>query len=71
MYLGVRDDFHRLRSYLQYLERVYEKLLKLQIDRIGISKELFIQKILQNWWMTAEEAVQENCADAIIQSINM
>lgn len=70
MHLGVRDDFHRLRSYLQYLERVYEKLLKLQIDRIGISKELFVQKILQNWWMTAEEAVQENCADAIIHSLD-
>lgn len=70
MYLGVRDDFHRIRSYLKYIEKVYEKLLKLQIDRIGIPKDLFIQRILQNWWMTAEEAVDENCADAIIHSVD-
>lgn len=69
MYLGVRDDFHRIRSYLRYLERVYDKLIKLQIERIGISRQKFIQRILKNWWMTAEEAVEENCADAIVQSV--
>lgn len=70
MYLGVRDDFHRIRSYLRYLEKVYNKLIKLQIEKIGISKQKFIQRILKNWWMTADEAVQENCADAIVQSIH-
>jgi ATP-dependent Clp protease protease subunit len=69
MHLGVRDDFHRIRSYLRYLERVYDKLIKLQIERIGISRQKFIQRILKNWWMTAEEAVEENCADAIVQSV--
>ena len=70
MYLGVRDDFFRIRSYLQYLEKVYDKLIDLQIQRIGISKDVFIEKILQNWWMTAEDAVDENCADAIIHSMD-
>lgn len=68
MHLGVRDDFHRIRSYLDYLEKLYEKLIQLQIQKIGISREHFLQKILQNWWLTAEEAVTENCADAIVQS---
>ena len=70
MYLGVRDDFHRIRSYLRYLEKVYNKLIQLQIERIGISRQKFIQRILRNWWLTAEEAVEENCADAIIPSIS-
>ena len=69
MYLGIRDNFHQIRSYIEFLGKFYDKLIQLQIDKIGIPKDIFLMKILENWWMTAEDAVLENCADAIISTI--
>ena len=66
MYLGFEDDYTKIKSYMEFLSGIYDKLTSMQYTRIGISKEEYLRKIKDNWWMTAEDAVQENCADDII-----
>lgn len=69
MSLGFRDEFTKIESYLDYIRKLYNRLVTLQIERIGISRKNFLQKIRNDWWMNAEESIKNNCADKIIPSI--
>lgn len=70
MYLGFEDDYTKIKSYMEFLTKVYDRLTTMQYSRIGISKEEYLRKIKDNWWMTAEEAVEANCADRIVMTLN-
>lgn len=70
MYLGLEDDYTKIKSYVEFLTKVYDRLTKMQYSRIGISEEEYLRKIKDNWWMTAEEAVEANCADRIVLTLN-
>lgn len=70
MYLGFEDDYTKIKSYMEFLSRVYDRLTTMQHTRIGISKEEYLRRIKDNWWMTAEEAVEANCADKIVTTMN-
>lgn len=71
MYLGIQDNYTSIKSYMKYLTKLYNRLAKIQYKRIGISYELFLKKIKDNWWLNAEESVKENCADSIIPTIEI
>lgn len=69
MSLRLSDEFTKIQSYMRYLRKLYNRLVHLQIKRIGISKKEFLQKIRNDWWMTAEESIKNNCADKIVPSL--
>lgn len=69
MYLGFQDDYTKIKSYMEFLTKIYERLTGMQHTRIGISREEYLKRIKDNWWLTAEEAVKENCADGIVPLI--
>ena len=69
MSLGVQDEFTKIESYMSYLRKLYYRLVNLQSKRIGISRKIFLRNIRNDWWMNAEESIQQNCADKIIPSL--
>jgi len=71
MYMGLEDDYTKIKSYMAFLTKVYDRLTTMQYTRIGLSKGEYLRKIKDNWWLTAEEAVQENCADDIIERMDI
>lgn len=71
MYMGLEDDYTKIKSYMEFLTKVYDRLTTMQYTRIGLSKEEYLRKIKDNWWLTAEEAVEENCADGIIERMDI
>lgn len=69
MSLGIFDDYFKIKKYLEHIDKLYQKLIQLQIDKIGISRKNFIKRIQNNWWMNAEESISHNCADKIVPSM--
>ena len=69
MSLGFQDEFTKIESYMRYIHKLYHRLISFQIERIGISRKKFLQKIRNDWWMNAEESIENNCADKIISSL--
>jgi ATP-dependent protease ClpP protease subunit len=69
MTLGFQDEYTKIQSYMNYIRKLYNRLVNLQIKRIGITKKEFLQKIRNDWWMNAEESIKNNCADKIIPSL--
>ena len=61
-----RTDFSKIKSYLEFLQRIYDQLFLLQIQRIGMSADAFKTKIQSDWWMDAYTALIYNCVDEII-----
>lgn len=69
MSLRLDDEYTKIQSYMNYLRKLYHRLVHLQIKRIGITKKTFLQNIRNDWWMNAEESIKNNCADKIIPSL--
>ena len=69
MSLGFQDEFTKIESYMKYIHKLYHRLISFQIERIGISRKNFLEKIRNDWWMNAEESIENNCADKIIPSL--
>jgi len=64
------NEIEKINSYVAFLNEISNDLIEFQSDRIGISPEEFKQRILNDWWMTAKSAVEQNCADDILFSID-
>ena len=62
------QSFLRLESYLSFSKKIFNKLIDIQRSRIQLSEEDFLQKIQKDWWMDAEEALENNCVDEIKDS---
>lgn len=62
---GSKTEFSKIKSYVEFLQRIYDQLLLLQIQRIGISADAFKTKIQSDWWMDAYTALIYNCVDEI------
>jgi ATP-dependent Clp protease protease subunit len=43
-----------------------DRITTLQAKRMGMSKEAFELRIMNDWWMLGEEAVQNNAADGVV-----
>ena len=63
---GIQGTYTKVVSYLVSLKKIYDKLIQIQILRMQMKKKDFLEKIKQDWYLTAEEAVKENAADKIV-----
>ncbi len=71
MTILLMDELPKVHSYMQFLSQLEENMVQLQTDRINITTDLFKEKVRNDWWMNATEAVENNCADSIIPSITV
>ena len=63
---SIQNEKAKIESYLDFIHQIEEKLVLIQSQRIGISSVDFKKKIYNDWWLFAENALSENCADEIV-----
>ena len=66
MALGIMDQKNRIKNYLRFIESMEDEIIEQQISRINITKEEFTRNINDDWWLYANNAISENCADKIV-----
>jgi ATP-dependent protease ClpP protease subunit len=66
MSFGMRGAIEPLRKLFQMHHTVNEKIIAMEIERIGISREDYDKKIAHDWWIYGKDNVAQNTADEII-----
>ena len=63
---GVGGKILELNSYMTHINMIENNLNKMQADRINMTQEAFEIKIMNDWWLTTEEAIENNVGDDIV-----
>lgn len=63
---GVGGKLLELNSYMSHINFIENDLNKMQADRINITQSNFEQKIMNDWWLTSLESIEQNVADNIV-----
>ena len=66
MFALMANELEKMKSYIFFLNDLSENLIEKQSKRIGIEPQIFKEKINNDWWLTAKNAVRENVADKIV-----
>ncbi len=66
MFALTANELGKLNSYLGFLNELNQKLVQKQAKRIGITAQAFQEKIYNDWWLTAQQAIKQNVADKIV-----
>ena len=64
--LGIMNEFGKIKSYLDFIGQIEDELLDIQSKKIGISSDDLKNRSNNEWWLFGKNAVEENCADKII-----
>ena len=60
---GPFGEIEKINSYVKYLNSLENDLNILQSNKINMKLEKFQEKILTDWWMTSQEAIENNVVD--------
>ncbi len=63
MSLGLKGNLENIGNYLSFIKDIDDDLEKLQADKIGISKEEFKSKIVNDWWINGPSAKKKSVVD--------
>lgn len=63
---GMQGQYLDLRNNMEHLERTRENLFNIYEKKTNISRTMLEEKLNQDWWLTAEDAVKYGVADEII-----
>lgn len=66
MALGIADQKSRIESYLSFINQMEDEIVTMQANRINITENDFKNKINNDWWLYGNNAIEENCADEIV-----
>ena len=64
--LGLMNELGKIESYIKFINEMEVELLKLQSNKIGISSEELKNRTMNEWWLFSNNAINENCADNIV-----
>ena len=63
MSLGLKGNLENVGNYLSFIKDIDDDLEKLQADKIGLSKEEFKSKIVNDWWINGPSAKRKSVVD--------
>ena len=63
---GVQNEKGKIDSYSKFIDQIEDDLVGLQSDKIGITKDEFRLKTMNEWWMVGKYAMENNCVDKIV-----
>jgi ATP-dependent protease ClpP protease subunit len=63
---GVQNEKGKIDSYSKFIDQIEEDLVGLQSDKIGLTKDEFRLKTMNEWWMVGKYAMENNCVDKIV-----
>ena len=63
---AIKNEKGKIDSYSKFIDQVENELVILQADRIQIPHDEFRLKTMNEWWMVGKYAIDNNCADKIV-----
>lgn len=63
---GIQNEKGKIDSYANFIDQVEDELVDMQSSKIGMEKDAFRLKTMNDWWMMGKYAIQNNCADEIV-----
>ena len=69
MSLQTSGQLENINNYLNLLNAVNERLIQIESTRLKISPEEYKYNIMSDWWLYGEEAITQNVADELIDSV--
>jgi len=66
MSLGIDGNIENINTYLTFIKKIDEELTTLQSKKIGISEDIFKEKILNDWWIHGPDAKVNSVVDDIV-----
>lgn len=63
---GIQSEKAKIESYIDFINQMEQDLVYMQSTKIGITNEEFKNKTYNDWWLFGNHAINENCADEII-----
>ena len=66
MSLALKGNIENIDNYLTFIRDIDDDLDKLQSEKIGISKEEFKRKIINDWWINGPSAKEKSVVDELV-----
>ena len=66
---GTAGTFQSTQNYLNMLHSIESHMIELQASRIKMEPHDFVKRITNEWWLSGEDIITNNVADAIITDI--
>ena len=66
MSLALKGNIENIDNYLTFIRDIDDDLDKLQSEKIGISKEEFKKKIINDWWINGPSAKEKSVVDELV-----
>jgi hypothetical protein len=66
MSLGLHGNIENIRTHFSLLDRINNVIIDMEITKIKIDREVYLKKILSDWWLFGEESVKEGVADKLV-----
>ena len=67
---GVHGELGKVLSRLRNIDRVRQRLDRMQAARLGLSEEAFVARTVNDWWLDAADAVEHRCVDGVVPAIS-
>jgi ATP-dependent protease ClpP protease subunit len=66
MSLGMKGNLENFKTHFNLIERVNAMLIDMEIKKIGITKEEYLENIISDWWSYGVENVENHIVDELI-----
>jgi ATP-dependent protease ClpP protease subunit len=66
MSLGIFNEREKIRNYMELIDSVEHEMTKIQVNRLNISTEKFLNNIDNEWWTYGSNIILNNCADEMV-----
>ena len=63
---GVQNEKGKIDNYAKFIDQIEDDLVEMQSEKIGMEKDRFRLKTMNEWWMMGKYAIENNCADEIV-----
>jgi ATP-dependent protease ClpP protease subunit len=64
---AIKGEKGKIDSYVQFVDSMHKIMIKQQSRRLRLPRRKFETKILNEWWIFGQYAIEENAADYIVE----
>lgn len=63
---GIQNEKGKIDNYANFIDQVEDELVEMQSSKIGLDKDRFRLRTMNDWWMMGKYAIENNCADEMV-----
>jgi ATP-dependent protease ClpP protease subunit len=66
MSFGMRGNIENIRNVFEMHDTINENIISMEIEKIGIDRQEYNDKIAHDWWIVGYDNIKENTADEVV-----